>query len=136
MSFHKNKVILCCRSFPDIPSVGQYRDSYQATFSRTIYSTFVQDITPLHPHIQTDENSITTTTERVQKVLLHAWNYMLHLLSSLICWMHEDVTRIRRGTHLFLWLKHFVGSIKYKRTTWSAHIMFKLKDRLMNRQTT
>ena len=99
MTFHKTRVTFSCRSFGSVPGYEQCRYSYQAIFTREIYSTIVQDITPIPPHIEADENSmrtITTTTESVEKVLLHAWNYMLHLLSSLICWMHEDVTRIRR----------------------------------------
>ena len=80
-----------------------------------------------HPHIPKDENSMKTitTTDRVERGLLHAWNYMLHLLSSLICWMHEDVTRIRRCTLLFLWLKTFRGQHKFKRTICGIHSALK-----------
>ena len=73
---------------------------------RKIYSFFfingnlLQNITPTH--IRTDENSQYYNKSKAGKVF-HTLNYMLHLLSSLICWMQEDVTRI---CYLHLLPKH------------------------------
>ena len=50
-----------------------------------------QNITPTHTRI--DENSQYYNKSKAGKVF-HTLNYMLHLLSSLICWMQEDVIRI------------------------------------------
>ena len=57
-----------------------------------IYSFFfingnlLQNITPTH--IRTDENSQYYNKSKAGKVF-HTLNYMLHLLSSLICWMQR-----------------------------------------------
>ena len=57
-----------------------------------IYSFFfingnlLQNITPTH--IRTDENSQYYNKSKASKVF-HTLNYMLHLLSSLICWMQR-----------------------------------------------
>ena len=59
---------------------------------RKIYSFFfingnlLQNITPTH--IRTDENSQYYNKSKASKVF-HTLNYMLHLLSSLICWMQR-----------------------------------------------
>ena len=59
---------------------------------RKIYSFFfingnlLQNITPTH--IRTDENSQYYNKSKAGKVF-HTLNYMLHLLSSLICWMQR-----------------------------------------------
>ena len=92
-------------------------------FIRAIYSSCY----PHHPHNITsieDENSMKTiTTQRVVwRCFIHAWNYMLHLLSSLICWMQKDVTRISWCIYLFLWLKTFRGQHELRTyLLWTAH---------------
>ena len=102
---------------------GRRRYSYQTVFIRVIYSSYY----PHHPHNISnteDENSMKTiTTQRVvSRCFIHAWNYMLHLLSSLICWMQKDVTRISWCIYLFLWLKTFRGQHELRTyLLWNAH---------------